>query len=107
MGVIVDFVQSVGVLIAAFIIYLKPDWKIVDPICTFIFSILVLFTTISILRNTINVLMEGIPNDMDFTVVKNTILKVPGIVTVHNLRIWGITTDKKALTAHLAIDTSS
>ena len=57
--VIGDFVQSLGVFTAALIIYFKPEWKIVDPICTFIFSVLVLCTTISILRNTLNVLMEG------------------------------------------------
>ena len=57
--VIGDFVQSLGVFTAAMIIYFKPEWKIVDPICTFIFSVLVLCTTISILRNTMNVLMEG------------------------------------------------
>lgn len=104
--VIGDFVQSLGVFIAALIIYFKPEWQIVDPICTFIFSVLVLITTLSILRNTMNVLMEGIPNDIDFSVVKDMIVKVPGIVTVHNLRIWGLTTDKTALSAHLVIDSS-
>ena len=63
--VIGDFVQSLGVFTAALIIYFKPEWKIVDPICTFIFSVLVLCTTISILRNTMNVLMEGNPK-IDF-----------------------------------------
>ena len=57
--VIGDFVQSLGVFTAALVIFFKPEWKIVDPICTFIFSVLVLGTTISILRNTMNVLMEG------------------------------------------------
>ena len=51
--------QSLGVFTAALVIFFKPEWKIVDPICTFIFSVLVLGTTISILRNTMNVLMEG------------------------------------------------
>lgn len=87
-------------------IYFKPQWKIVDPICTFIFSLLVLGTTISILRNTMNVLMEGIPQNINFSVAKDTFLRVPGIVTVHNLRIWGLTTDKTALSAHLVIDPS-
>ena len=57
--VIGDFVQSIGVFIAALIIFFKPEWKIIDPICTFIFSVLVLCTTLTILRNTMNVLMEG------------------------------------------------
>jgi zinc transporter 2 len=45
-----DIVQSVGVVIAAIIIYFKPEYKIVDPICTFIFSVLVFITTIPILK---------------------------------------------------------
>ena len=57
--VVGDFVQSLGVFTASLMIYFKPEWQIVDPICTFIFSVLVLGTTISILRNTMNVLMEG------------------------------------------------
>ena len=104
--VIGDFVQSLGVFIAALIICFKPNLNIVDPICTLIFSTLVLATTISILKNTMNILMQGIPNDVDIFKVKDIIMKVPGIVAVHNLRIWGLTADKIALSAHLAIDSS-
>ena len=57
--VIGDFIQSVGIFIAAIIIYKRPEWKIADPICTFLFSVLVVITTITILRDSINVLMEG------------------------------------------------
>lgn len=46
-----DMVQSVGVFIAALIIYFKPEWSIADPICTFIFSIIVLFTTFAIIKD--------------------------------------------------------
>ena len=45
----------------------------------------------------------GIPQNVNFSVAKDTFLRVPGIVTVHNLRIWGLTTDKTALSAHLVI----
>jgi cation diffusion facilitator family transporter len=55
-----DFIQNVGVLIAAIVIYLKPKWQFIDPICTFIFSIIVLFTTINVMKDILNVLMEGI-----------------------------------------------
>ncbi|XP_041089797.1 zinc transporter 2-like [Polyodon spathula] len=57
--VIGDLLQSVGVLIAAYVIYFKPEYKIIDPICTFLFSLLVLATTITILRDVLRVLMEG------------------------------------------------
>ena len=45
----------------------------------------------------------GSPRDINFNVVQDTFLSVEGIVAVHNLRIWGLTTDKTALSAHLAI----
>lgn len=45
-----DFIQSAGVFVAALIIYFKPEWQLADPICTFIFSILVLITTFSIMK---------------------------------------------------------
>lgn len=51
--VVSDFVQSCGVFLAAVVLYFKPEWKVVDPICTFIFSILVLFTTLSIMKDAI------------------------------------------------------
>ncbi|XP_065225157.1 proton-coupled zinc antiporter SLC30A2-like isoform X2 [Planococcus citri] len=101
--VIGDFIQSFGVLFASVVIYFKPEWKIVDPICTFGFSILVLFTTFAILRDTMIVLMEGIPKGIDFCDVLNTFLGIEGVVKVHNLRIWALSLDKMALAAHLAV----
>ncbi|NWZ87102.1 ZNT2 protein, partial [Poecile atricapillus] len=57
--VVGDLLQSVGVLIASYIIFFKPEYKYVDPICTFLFSALVLGTTLTILRDVLLVLMEG------------------------------------------------
>lgn len=51
--VISDFVQSCGVFVAAIVIFFKPEWSIIDPICTFLFSILVLFTTVNIMKDAI------------------------------------------------------
>ncbi|GLV43179.1 Zinc transporter 33D [Carabus blaptoides fortunei] len=101
--VIGDFIQSFGVLVAAIVIYYKPEWNIVDPICTFLFSILVLATTFAIIKDTLLVLMEGIPKGINFTEVMNTFLNIEGVIRVHNLRIWALSLDKIALSAHLAI----
>jgi len=60
-----DIIQSVGVVIASIIIYIRDDWAIADPICTFIFTFLVLFTTVPIFRDCIQVLMEASPNEID------------------------------------------
>lgn len=48
-----DVLQSIGVFFAAIIIYFQPTWQLADPICTFIFSIIVLWTTITILKDAI------------------------------------------------------
>ena len=75
-----------GVFIAALVIYFRPDWAIVDPICTFVFSLLVLGTTVSILRSTLAVIMEAAPPGTSYSSLRNTLLSVPGIQAVHNLR---------------------
>nr|XP_049692109.1 zinc transporter 2-like isoform X2 [Helicoverpa armigera] len=100
-----DFLQSFGVLIAAIVIYFKPSWNLVDPICTFLFSVLVLITTFNIIKDTLLVLMEGSPRGVDFQEVANTFLSLPGVVRIHNLRMWALSLDKTALSAHLAIRT--
>ncbi|PSN42407.1 Zinc transporter 2 [Blattella germanica] len=98
-----DFIQSFGVFVAALIIYFKPSWVLVDPICTFLFSVLVLITTFAILKDAMLVLMEGLPKGMDFLQVMNALTQIDGVVKVHNLRIWALSMDKMALSAHLAI----
>lgn len=70
--VIGDLLQSVGVAIAGALIWYNQDdprWYLADPICTFIFSIVVLLTTRSILRDIVHVLMERTPTDMDVPAV--------------------------------------
>ena len=83
--VVGDFLQSLGVFTAALIIYFKPEYSIIDPICTFVFSILVLATTVSILRNTVGVLMEAVPSGVSHDLVKSTFLRVPGIRQVREI----------------------
>jgi len=70
--IIGDTIQSVGVILAALLIYWKgQDYAIADPICTFIFSILVLFTTIPIAKESVRLLMEGVPKKVDMKKLKD------------------------------------
>ncbi|XP_069032393.1 proton-coupled zinc antiporter SLC30A8 [Embiotoca jacksoni] len=101
-----DLLQSISVLVSALIIFFKPEYKIADPICTFLFSIFVLFTTVTILRDICIVLMEGIPNGVKYSEVRDGLLAVKGVTAVHNLHIWALTMNQAMLTAHVAIDES-
>ncbi|XP_029813871.1 zinc transporter 3 [Manacus vitellinus] len=72
--VVGDLLQSVGVLVAATIIYFKPQCKIADPISTLFFSVFVLGSTFTILRDVFRVLMEGTPRGAEFDAVKEVLL---------------------------------
>uniref|UniRef100_A0A8D0EQZ3 Proton-coupled zinc antiporter SLC30A8 n=1 Tax=Strix occidentalis caurina TaxID=311401 RepID=A0A8D0EQZ3_STROC len=99
-----DLFQSVSVLISALIIFFKPEYKIADPICTFVFSIFVLATTITILRDILIVLMEGTSKEFAYDAVKARILTVENVASVHNLHLWSLTTNQTILSAHVATE---
>ncbi|XP_061738057.1 proton-coupled zinc antiporter SLC30A2 isoform X2 [Nerophis ophidion] len=101
-----DLLQSISVFVSAIIIFFKPEYKMADPICTFLFSILVLCTTFTIMRDILTVLMEGTPAGVRFAEVRAGLLAVEGVTAVHNLHIWALTVNQAVLSAHVAIDES-
>ncbi|KAN0041011.1 hypothetical protein ACTFIV_003547 [Dictyostelium citrinum] len=98
-----DCFQSIGVMIASCIIWVHPHWKIADPITTLIFSVIVLGTTIKLLRESLGVLMEGVPPEIDVSEVKGDLAEIEGVTEVHDLHIWSITLGRPALSVHLTI----
>lgn len=99
--VIGDALQSVGVMIAAALIWWKPEWRVADPICTFLFSILVLFTTTRLIKQSIGVLMEGVPEGIDPDTVQHALETVQGVTQVHDLHIWSLSVGKPSLSVHI------
>ncbi|XP_049331432.1 uncharacterized protein slc30a8 isoform X3 [Astyanax mexicanus] len=102
--VIGDLLQSISVLVSALIIFFRPEYKMADPICTFLFSLFVLGTTFTIMRDILVVLMEGTPAGVDYREVRERLLSVKGVKAVHNLHIWALTMNQAVLSAHVAID---
>ncbi|KAI4370831.1 hypothetical protein MLD38_019136 [Melastoma candidum] len=98
-----DSIQSIGVMIGGAIIWIKPEWKIVDLICTLVFSVIVLGTTIRMLRNILEVLMESTPREIDATMLKNGLCDMDEVIAVHELHIWAITVGKVLLACHVKI----
>uniref|UniRef100_A0A8D0L8C7 Proton-coupled zinc antiporter SLC30A8 n=1 Tax=Sphenodon punctatus TaxID=8508 RepID=A0A8D0L8C7_SPHPU len=99
-----DLFQSISVLISALIIFFKPEYKIADPICTFVFSLFVLATTITILKDILLVLMEGTPKGLNYDAVKERILEIDKVEGIHNLHLWSLTMNQVVLSAHVATD---
>ncbi|XP_031442317.1 zinc transporter 8 [Clupea harengus] len=102
--VVGDLLQSISVLVSALIIFFKPEYKMADPICTFLFSLFVLGTTFTIMRDILLVLMEGTPEGVKHGEVREVLLSVKGVKAVHNLHIWALTMNQAVLSAHVAID---
>ncbi|CBY10453.1 unnamed protein product [Oikopleura dioica] len=102
--VIGDLLQSCGVLIASIVIYINPEYKIIDPICTFMFSIITLITTTSVVKDLVRFIMEGSPAGLNLEQVKKDI-SVDGVMKVHDLHAWALTPQQWVLTAHVVINT--
>uniref|UniRef100_A0A3P9MPW7 Probable proton-coupled zinc antiporter SLC30A4 n=1 Tax=Oryzias latipes TaxID=8090 RepID=A0A3P9MPW7_ORYLA len=102
-----DLLQSVGVLIAAYVVRFKPEFKLADPICTYIFSVLVLFTTIRIIRDTIVIVLEGVPRHLDTQRIREDLLKLEDVQSIDELNVWALTADKTAAIVHLQLTPSS
>jgi len=99
--VIGDAVQNLGVVIAGLIVFFWPHLSIADPICTYIFSIIVVFTTIRILKDCLSVLMEGSPLEFDMEKLSSDLLSVKGVVEIHDLHVWSLSLGKISLSCHL------
>lgn len=99
--VMADLIQSVGVMVAGGIIWAKPEWLMVDLVCTLCFSVLVLTTTLTMLRNIFSILMERAPIEIDIAGLENGLKSIKGVQDVHDLHVWAITVGKVVMSCHV------
>lgn len=98
-----DLLGSIGVIISGLVIWIW-QWHMIDPIITFFIAALVLRSSGSMLKETINLLMEGVPKHIDLEEVKKTLLNMEDIQEVHDLHIWALSSRKVCLSAHIVSD---
>ncbi len=99
-------IQSGGVIIAGAIIYFfeasHPGIVIVDPICTFLFCIIVIFTTIPVTTECLNVLMEASPKEVNIKALTEELGEVVGVVDIHDVHLWSISMGKPSISLHIS-----
>ncbi|WP_257551160.1 cation diffusion facilitator family transporter [Sphingopyxis sp. DBS4] len=100
-----DMLGSVGVLLAAALIWLT-GWTWVDPAVAIAIGLWVLPRTWILLRDTTNILLQGVPRGIDLDAVRAAIADVAGVASVHDLHLWSVAGDDRSLTAHVVVDAS-
>ena len=97
---VVDTLVSVGVIITAIIIGMTGlQW--LDPAAGLVIAVIILFGTWSLLRQSMNLVMDAVPEGIDPSEVQIYLAELPGVIEVHDLHIWGMSTTENALTVHL------
>ncbi|MBH2001380.1 MAG: cation transporter [Moraxellaceae bacterium] len=98
--VLSDAFGSVGVIIGAVIIY-YTNWYWVDTIIAVAIGFWVLPRTWILLRQSINILLEGVPEEIDIEKLRHDLLALDGVESIHQLKVWAITSKNIHLTVHL------
>lgn len=101
-----DALGSIGVIIAALTIRFTGWWQ-ADPIVAVLIGLWVLPRTWTLLTESINVLLEGVPQGIELDAIHGELKSIPGVADVHDLHVWSITTGKNTLTAHLMLESGS
>ncbi|KAJ3276608.1 hypothetical protein HDV01_004141 [Terramyces sp. JEL0728] len=99
-----DLLCSVGVLISAAVVYFKPECRWVDPLCTFVFAVIAIFTTLSILKDIFIVLMQGTPTTINIDDLKLQLGQIDGVSQVIELQVWSLTMRDLVGSAELRIN---
>jgi len=99
----VDAIVSFGVVISGIIIYFT-NYYWIDSVVSLIIAIVILKGTWSLLVDSLRLEMDGVPKAMDLEKIKKELLKGKGVVDVHHMHVWALSTTDNAITAHVVID---
>lgn len=98
-----DSFATAGVIISSVLI-LTMKWTLADPIVSGLIGIAILPRTWMLLRECINILMEGTPGHIDLDALRQALMAVEGVVDVHHIHVWTITSGLDAMSGHVTID---
>ncbi|GAB2840220.1 cation diffusion facilitator family transporter [Ferruginibacter profundus] len=100
-----DALVSLGLVAGGIIIhYTKLYW--IDPLLSIIICLVIIASTWSLLRDSLRLSLDGVPENIDVQKIKTAALQVAGIKDIHHLHVWAISTNRNALTAHIILDNS-
>ena len=98
-----DMLSSLGVILTALLISLT-NWQHLDSIMAIVISVWILPRAWKLLKESINILLEGVPEGIELADIHDTLLQLPGVSDVHDLHVWALTSHKISLSAHLVFN---
>ncbi|WP_226704954.1 cation diffusion facilitator family transporter [Microbulbifer elongatus] len=98
-----DLLGSVAALAAGAVIYFT-GWTPIDPLLSVLICALILFSSLKLLRDAVDVLMQRVPRELSLPVVGETMVAVEGVRSVHDLHIWRLDSRMVSLSAHIVVD---
>jgi cobalt-zinc-cadmium efflux system protein len=98
-----DMLSSVGVIVGG-IIMLVTQFYIVDPIISILIGLIILRGAVGVLKECSDILLEGVPKDIKLGEVEKVLKHIPGVVDIHDLHIWSISSTHLALSSHVIVD---
>jgi len=97
-----DLLGSVAALVAGAVVY-WTGWTPMDPILSLVVVLLILRSTLSLLKESTGVLLEGVPVHVSYDSVGRALAALPGVTEVHDLHVWQMNAERVALSAHLTL----
>jgi cobalt-zinc-cadmium efflux system protein len=97
-----DALGSLGVVISGVVVVLT-GWEAIDPLISIAIAALILLSSIRLVREPLDVLMEAAPPGVDVDAIARSVCSVPGVNAVHELHVWSVTAGFEALAAHVVV----
>jgi cobalt-zinc-cadmium efflux system protein len=98
-----DAISSGGVIVAGVVI-LSTGWTIADPIAGALIALFLLPRTWALLRQAVNILLEGAPAHLDVTEIEEALCSAPSVRRVHDLHVWTLTSGREAMSVHVVVE---
>lgn len=98
-----DVLSTLGAVVAGVIIFFT-DWYWLDPLVSVFIGMLILWNAWGILRETVDILLESTPRDVDMDAMIRDMSQVKGVLGVHDLHVWSITQSMRTMSAHILTD---
>lgn len=98
-----DLLASIAAVLSGVVI-VATGWTLIDPILSLAIAVLILYSTARLLHEAVHGLMEGVPLGLSLTTIGNDMAARPGVVSVHDLHVWSLSSQHIALSAHVVLD---